>query len=52
MAAPVAMLDKELVNAAFETSLDSGIHSVFALADQKEGMAAFIDKHKPVFKNC
>jgi enoyl-CoA hydratase len=55
---PVAMMAKESVNRAFETSLAEGlrferrlIHSMFALEDQKEGMAAFIEKRKPVFKN-
>jgi enoyl-CoA hydratase len=55
---PVAMMAKEAVNRAFETSLAEGlrferrlIHSMFALDDQKEGMAAFIEKRKPVFKN-
>jgi enoyl-CoA hydratase/carnithine racemase len=40
-----AMLNKELVNAAFETTLDAGVklerrlfHSLFSFADQKEGM--------------
>jgi enoyl-CoA hydratase len=58
MSAPVARLAKEAVNAAFETPLDSGIrferrifHSLFALEDQKEGMAAFIEKRPPVFQH-
>lgn len=53
--APVAIrLAKESVNAAFETSLQSGInlerhlfYMLFATADQKEGMDAFINKRKP-----
>ncbi len=55
---PVAMMIKESVNRAFETSLAEGVlferrifHSQFALEDQKEGMAAFVEKRKPVFKN-
>jgi enoyl-CoA hydratase/carnithine racemase len=51
------MMNKELVNAAFETTLSTGVgmerrlfHSLFAFEDQKEGMAAFIDKRKPDFK--
>jgi enoyl-CoA hydratase/carnithine racemase len=50
------MLTKEMVNAAFETPLSQGIklerrlfHSLFAFEDQKEGMAAFINKRKPTF---
>ena len=55
---PVVMMAKESVNRAFETTLSEGVrferrlfHSGFAIEDQKEGMAAFIEKRKPVFKN-
>ncbi len=55
---PVVMMIKESVNRAYESSLSEGIlferrlfHSGFALADQKEGMAAFAEKRKPAFKN-
>jgi len=55
---PVAMMIKESINRAYETSLSEGVlferrvfHSQFALEDQKEGMAAFVEKRKPVFKN-
>ena len=58
MSLPVAMLAKEAVNAAFETTLDAGIrferrvfHSVFAIDDQREGMRAFIEKRPPTFTN-
>jgi len=57
--APTVMMCKESVNRAFETSMAEGIlferrvfHSVFATEDQKEGMAAFIEKRKPGFKNA
>ena len=50
------MANKEMVNAALETTLTQGVqferrlfHSLFAFADQKEGMAAFVEKRKPVF---
>ena len=50
------MLNKELVNQAYETTLSAGVmferrlfHSLFAFDDQKEGMAAFIDKRPPTF---
>jgi enoyl-CoA hydratase len=58
MSRPAAMLAKECVNRAYETTLAEGIrferrvfHSTFALEDQKEGMAAFVEKRKPSFKN-
>ena len=51
------MLTKEMVNAAYETTLSEGVklerrlfHSMFAFEDQKEGMAAFVEKRKPDFK--
>ncbi|MFC9301696.1 enoyl-CoA hydratase [Streptomyces albidoflavus] len=56
MSLPVAMMAKESVARAFETTLAEGVrferrlfHAVFATADQKEGMAAFTDKRPPVF---
>ncbi|MCY1556012.1 putative enoyl-CoA hydratase echA8 [compost metagenome] len=56
---PATMMVKESVNRAFETSLSEGVrferrvfHSVFATADQKEGMAAFIEKRPAQFKHC
>jgi len=58
MSRPVAMMVKESVNRAYETTLAEGVrferrlfHSTFATADQKEGMAAFIEKRKPAFRN-
>ena len=55
---PVVMMIKESINRAYESTLTEGIvferrifHSQFALADQKEGMAAFVEKRKPTFKN-
>lgn len=55
--APLAVLaNKEAVNRAYETTLAEGVrferrmfHALFATQDQKEGMAAFAEKRKPVF---
>jgi enoyl-CoA hydratase len=56
MSMPVAMMTKEAINRAEETSLAEGIrferrvfHALFATADQKEGMAAFVAKRPPAF---
>ncbi|MFE7311650.1 enoyl-CoA hydratase [Streptomyces sp. NPDC057555] len=58
MSLPVAMMAKEAVSRAFETSLAEGVrferrlfHAVFATQDQKEGMRAFIDKRPPEFRH-
>ncbi|PHS20954.1 MAG: enoyl-CoA hydratase [Robiginitomaculum sp.] len=55
---PIAMMTKEAINTAFETTLAQGIRferrvfqSQFTLEDQKEGMAAFVEKRAPHFKN-
>ena len=55
---PAVMMVKESVNRAYETTLAEGVHferrlfhSLFATEDQKEGMAAFVEKRKPVFKH-
>jgi enoyl-CoA hydratase len=58
MSLPILMMAKESVNRSYETTLAEGVrferrlfHSMFATADQKEGMAAFIDKRKPKFEH-
>src|SRR5438477_2162432 len=58
MSRPTAAMAKEAINRAFETPLSEGLnvernlfHSIFALEDRSEGMAAFIEKRKPVNKN-
>ena len=55
---PVVMMVKESVNRAFESSLNEGLlferrafHASFGLEDQKEGMAAFVEKRKANFRN-
>jgi enoyl-CoA hydratase len=56
LSTPIAMMAKETVNRAFETTLAEGVrferrvfHAMFATEDQKEGMAAFVDKRPPKF---
>ncbi len=58
MSRPVTMMVKESVNRAYETTLAEGVrferrlfHSIFATEDQKEGMAAFLEKRHPEFKH-
>jgi enoyl-CoA hydratase len=58
MSLPVAMMTKETVNRAYETTLAEGIrferrlfHAMFATADQKEGMNAFLEKRPATFGN-
>jgi enoyl-CoA hydratase len=58
MSLPVVILAKECVNRSYETTLAEGIrferrvfHSLFATADQKEGMAAFVEKRPAKFEN-
>ena len=55
---PSVMMVKEAINRAYETPLTEGLlferrlfHSLFATEDQKEGMAAFVEKRKPVFRH-
>jgi enoyl-CoA hydratase len=55
---PAVMMAKEAVNRSYETTLAEGLrferrlfHSMFALEDQKEGMAAFIEKRSANFRN-
>ena len=58
MSLPSVMVAKEAVNVAFETSLAEGLrferrtfHALFATADQKEGMAAFVEKRPAKFQD-
>ena len=55
---PLAKLAKQAVNVAYETTLEEGIrseralfYSTFALDDHVEGMEAFSEKRKPIWKN-
>lgn len=55
---PIVMMAKESVNRSFETPLAEGLryerrqfHAMFATEDQKEGMAAFVEKRSPQFRN-
>jgi enoyl-CoA hydratase len=56
LSTPIVMMTKESVNRSYETTLAEGIRferrvfqAMFATADQKEGMGAFVEKRKPAF---
>ncbi len=58
MSLPIVMMVKESINTAYETSLSEGVHferrlfhATFATDDQKEGMAAFVEKRPAQFKH-
>jgi enoyl-CoA hydratase len=58
MSLPITMMTKESINRSYETTLTEGIrferrvfHSMFATADQKEGMKAFVEKRKALFQH-
>jgi enoyl-CoA hydratase len=58
MSRPSALMAKEAVNRAYETTLAEGVRferrlfqSMFATEDQKEGMTAFVEKRQPAFRN-
>lgn len=55
---PVVMMIKESINRAYESALQEGLlferrtfHAAFSLDDRREGMAAFLEKRKPAFRN-
>ena len=58
MSRPIAMMVKESINRAWETTLTEGVrferrlfHATFATEDRKEGVAAFVEKRAPSFRN-
>jgi enoyl-CoA hydratase len=58
MSRPIAMMVKEAVNRAYETTLAEGVrferrvfHATFATEDRREGMTAFVEKRPPAFKH-
>jgi len=58
MSLPIAMQIKDCINSAYETTMTEGVkferrnfHAAFATEDQKEGMAAFIEKRQAHFVN-
>lgn len=58
MSLPVTMMVKEAVNRAYESTLAEGVRferrlfqAAFGTEDQSEGMAAFVEKREPRFKN-
>ena len=55
---PAVLMNKELVNASYEMTLEEGLklerrlfRSMFAFDDQKEGMKAFSEKRAPEWKH-
>lgn len=57
MSLPSVMMAKECINRAYEVPLDEGLlnerrnfHALFSTHDQKEGMAAFLEKRSPQFR--
>lgn len=58
MSLPITMMTKESINRSYETTLTEGIrferrvfYSMFATADRKEGMKAFVDMRKALFQH-